>query len=192
MSDVFDVLATDHADAKRMLTALEDSPGQAAGATDAVLDARTLVAQWLVIDSSRHEAAEEQYFWPAVRKRVSGGDYLADEAIGQEIEAKEVLDKLNKLDARDAEFDELLGEFIPAARQHIEFEEVQVWPKLRAVLSAEEATELGSQVSKATEHGPTRPHPHAPANPAMLKTAGSAAAVIDQLRDILTVRGRTP
>lgn len=56
MSDVFDVLGTDHADVKRMLIALEDSPGQASGASEAVLDARRLVVQWLVIDSSRHEA----------------------------------------------------------------------------------------------------------------------------------------
>lgn len=190
-SDVFDVFAADHADVKRMLTALGDSPGQAAGASDSVLDARTLVAQWLVIDSSRHEAAEEQYFWPTVRKHVSDGNHLADEAISQENEAKGVLDKLNKLDARDAEFDKLLGEFIPAARQHIEFEEGQVWPKLRTALTAEEAAKLGGQVSKAMERGPTRPHPHTPANPAVLKTAGSVAAVIDRLRDAMTGRGRT-
>lgn len=190
MSDVFDVLATDHADVKRMLTALEDGPDRTAGASEEVLDARTLVAQSLVIDSSRHEAAEEQYFWPAVRKHVSGGDHLADEAIAQESEAKEVLDKLNKLDARDAEFDELLGEFIPAARHHIAFEEGQVWPKLRAALTDEDSAKLGRQVSKAKEHGPTRPHPHTPANPAVLKTAGSAAAVLDQLRDALTGRGK--
>jgi len=191
MSDVFEVLATDHADVKRMLTALEDGPDQAAGASEPVLDARTLVAQWLVIDSSRHEAAEEQYFWPTVRKYVDSGDHLADQAIGQESEAKEVLDKLNKLDARDANFDELLAEFIPAARKHIAFEEGKVWPQLRAVLTAEDSAELGKKVSKAKEHGPTRPHPHTPASPAVLKTAGSAAAVLDQLRDAISGRGKT-
>jgi hemerythrin-like domain-containing protein len=191
MSDVFEVLAADHADVKRMLTALEDGPDRTAGASDAVLDARTLVAQWLVIDSSRHETAEEQYFWPAVRKHIGGGDHLADKAIGQESEAKEVLDKLNKLDARDAKFDELLAEFIPAAREHIDFEEGEVWPKLRALLSAEDSAELGKKVSKAKEHGPTRPHPHTPASPAVLKTAGSAAAVLDQLRDAISGRGKT-
>ena len=191
MSDVFEVLAADHVDVKRMLTALEEGPDRAAGASDPVLDARTLVVQWLVIDSSRHEAAEEQYFWPTVRKHIDGGDHLADQAIGQESEAKEVLDKLNKLDARDAEFDELLAEFIPAARKHIAFEEGEVWPQLRAVLTAEESAELGEKVSKAKEHGPTRPHPHTPASPAVLKTAGSAAAVLDRLRDAISGRGKT-
>lgn len=151
-----------------------------------MLAAPTQVAQWLVIDSSRHEAAEEQYFWPAVRKHITNGDQLADEAISQESEEKEALDNLNKLEVSDAEFDELILRFIPAARQHIEFEEGQVWPKLRALLTTDQATELGAQVSKAKEHGPTRPRPHTPANPALLKTAGSVVAAIDQFRDVLT------
>jgi Hemerythrin HHE cation binding domain len=169
-----------------MLSALENRPRRAASASEAVLAARTQVAQWLVIDSSRREAAEEQYFWSAVRKHITNGDQLADEAISQESEKKEVLDKLNKLEASDAEFDELFLRFIPAARQHIEFEEGQVWPKLCALLTTDQATELGAQVSKAKEHGPTRPHQHTPANPALLKTAGSAVAAIDQFRDVLT------
>jgi hypothetical protein len=191
MSDVFEVLAADHAEVKLMLTALEDSTGQAAGTSDAVLSARTPIAQLLVIDSSKHEAAEEQYFWPAVRKHVGDGDSLADHAISQESEAKEVLNKLDKLDARDAEFDHLIGEFGPAAREHIQFEEGQVWPKLRAALTPEEAIELGEQVRKAKERGPTRPHPHTPADPAVLKTAGSVAAAIDRLRDAMSGRGKT-
>lgn len=191
MSDVFDVLAADHAEVKRMLAALEDSPGQAEGASETVLAARTQLVRRLVIDSSGHEAAEEEYFWPAVRKHVSDGDYLADKAIGQESEAKQVLNRLDKLEASDPEFDKLVAEFIPAAREHIQFEEGQVWSKLRPALTAQESSELGSQVAKAKEHGPTRPHPHTPANPAVLKTAGPAAAIIDQLRDAVSGRGKT-
>lgn len=191
MSDVFDILAADHAEVKRLLTALEDSQGRPADVSDAVLDARKRIAQQLVIDSSKHEAAEEQYFWPTVRKHLSDGGRLADYAISQENEAKDLLDKLDGLRASDPEFDKLIRTFIPAAREHIEFEEDRVWPKLRAVLTSEEATDLGKQVARAKEHGPTRPHPHTPANPTVLKTVGSAAAVVDRLRDAVTGRGKT-
>lgn len=190
MSDVFEVLAADHVEVKLMLAALEDSQGLAGDAGDTLLSAREQVAELLVIDSSRHEAAEEQYFWPVVRKHVSNGDKLADHAISQENEAKEVLDKLDGMRASNPQFDELIGTFIPAAREHIEFEEGQVWPELRAVLTPKEATQLGEQVAKAKERGPTRPHPHTPADPAVLKTVGSAAAVVDRLRDALTGRGK--
>jgi len=84
MPDAFEVLAEDHAEVKQMLNELESTPGHSAGATEAVLAARKRLAQRLVMASSRHEAAEEQYFWPTVRDRLGCGNQLADEAIGQE------------------------------------------------------------------------------------------------------------
>ena len=84
MPDAFEVLAEDHAEVKQMLNELESTPGHSAGATEAVLAARKRLAQRLVMESSRHEAAGEQYFWPAVRDRLGCGNQLAGEAIGQE------------------------------------------------------------------------------------------------------------
>ncbi|HEX3491841.1 MAG TPA: hemerythrin domain-containing protein [Streptosporangiaceae bacterium] len=191
MADAFDVLRADHAAVEQMLAALETSPGHSAGAGSTVLAARKEVAQRLVIDSSKHEAAEEQYFWPIVRKEVADGDQLADQAIAQEQEAKEVLARLDKLSSDNDEFDQLIGEFIPAARAHIEFEETRVWPALRDAISAAEAQELGTKLSQAKEHGPTRPHPHTPASPGVLKTAGPAVAAVDKLRDAVAGRGQS-
>lgn len=189
MPDVFDALGTDHAEVRQMLLALETSPGNADRAGQRVLAARYEVAQRLVIDSSRHEAAEEQYFWPAVRDKLGNGRSLADEAIAQEQKSKELLDRLEKLESADEEFDRLIAEVIPAARQHIEFEEGRVWPGLRVALSPAEAQELGDKVQKAKEHGPTRPHPRTPASPKLLKTLGPAIAVADKLRDAAAGRG---
>ena len=188
MPDVFEVLGEDHAEVKYMLTVLEETPGRSAGAAADVLDARKQLAEQLVIESSRHEAAEEQHFWPTVRERLGDGDRLADEAISQESEAKEVLAKIDKLEASDPEFDQLIGEFIPAARRHIEFEETRVWPGLRKVLSPDELQELGKKITKTKARGPTRPHPRTPPTPAALGTIGPAVALIDKLRDALTGR----
>lgn len=190
MADVFAVLGADHAEVKDMLAALENSPGNAEGAAEAVLSARKEVAEQLVIDSSKHEAAEEQYFWPAVRELVGEGDNLADEAIAQESKAKEALARIDKLDATDPDFDELISEFIPAARHHIAFEETRVWPSLRQALSPQQAEELGANIQKAKDKGPTRPHPHTPASPGVLKTAGPVVAAADKLRDAVSGRGR--
>jgi hemerythrin-like domain-containing protein len=193
MADVFEVLAADHAQVKDMLMALEESQGHttAGEAARVVQSARQEVAQLLIMNSSRHEAAEEQYFWPAVRDRLPDGKMLADEAISQESEAKNVLARLDKLTSGDDEFSTLIAEFIPAARAHIAFEETQVWPSLRAALSAAEAEELGEKIRKAEDKGPTRPHPHTPASPAVLKTAGPVVAALDRLRDAMTGRGRS-
>ena len=144
----------------------------------------------LIMAESRHEAVEEQYFWPAVRKTLSDGDRLADHAIEQETKAKHVLDKLDHLDADEPEFEELLARFIADGREHIRYEQEEVWPKLDAALDATAMHELGDKMAAAKKTAPTRPHPHTPPNEAVLKTAGPAVAGLDKLRDAATGRGK--
>jgi hemerythrin-like domain-containing protein len=188
MTDVFEVLGSDHADVKRMLDSLESSPDNSSGATEAVVAARKAVTERLIIDSSAHEAAEEQYFWPVVRERLPDGNRLAYEAIEQESVAKQTLNELGKLNGPEHEFDALVDTFIPSCRAHIEFEEARVWPGLRKILSPDESDELGKKITKAKERGPTRPHPRTPPTPAVLATLGPAVAVIDKLRDAVIGR----
>jgi hypothetical protein len=188
MPDVFEVLGRDHADTKQLLDALEASPGVAGGATERVVMARSDAVMRLVIDSSGHEAAEEQYFWPVVRNRLADGNELADRAIAQETHAKRVLARLDKTGGADPEFDDLVQSFIPECRAHIEFEETRVWPGLREALSPAEADELGEKITRFRKHGPTRPHPHTPPSPRVLATAGSVVAAVDRLRDAIDRR----
>jgi hemerythrin-like domain-containing protein len=189
MADAFEVLSADHSEVKQMMAELEAGPHRGTGATQAQLDGRSKVAQNLIIASSKHEAVEEQHFWPAVRDRVPDGDQLADHAIRQEGEAREVLARLDKLVPSDPEFEDLLAKFIPATREHISYEEKQVWPPLRQALSTAEAADLGEKLTDAKKTAPTRPHPHTPASPGVLKTAGLAIAATDKLRDAATGRG---
>jgi hypothetical protein len=144
MPDVFEVLRRDHEEIEHLLSALESGPTAAAGASPDQLAQRKLMTEALLIEESRHEVAERMLFWPTVRDSVPDGALIADHAIGQEEEARDVLDKLDKVDPDDPGFEALLGEFIVAGRDHIAYEERQVWPKLRAVLSTAEASELGS------------------------------------------------
>jgi hemerythrin superfamily protein len=189
MPSAFDVLASDHEQVKRLLSQFEAAPA-ASGVNDSLLEARKKMAETLVIEESKHEAAEEMYFWPAVRKFLPGGDELADKAIGQEQEGKRILAELDKLDADNPQFDMLVGEFIKAARDHIRFEETQVWPGLQAVMTETEAADLGDSLEQSKKTAPTRPHPHTPPSPGVLKTAGPAAAAADRARDAATGRGQ--
>ena len=172
-----------------MLAELDKGPTRATGASEDQLALRKKMTQELIIEESKHEALEEMYFWPAVREHLLAGDTLADEATGQEQEAKRVLADLDKLDASDADFEKLLAKFTMAARRHIEFEETRVWPGLRAALTAETAAELGTKIADGKSTAPTRPHPHTPPTPGALKTAGPVAAATDKVRDTITGRG---
>ena len=102
-----------------MLAELEKGPTKATGASEDQLALRKKMTEDLIIEESKHEALEEMYFWPAVREHLQAGDTLADEATGQEQEAKQVLAELDKLEAGDAEFEELLGKFtVDGPRAH--------------------------------------------------------------------------
>jgi hemerythrin superfamily protein len=151
MADVFEVLKTDHQEVKSMLDQLGGGDPQQ----------RQKLAERLVTEESKHEAAEQAWFWPAVRESVDGGDGLADTALHQEAEGAEVLGKLDKAKAGSAEFDELVSTFTKAALEHIAFEEDQVWPKLKSVLGTQTKNDLGAKVEQAKKTASTRPHPDA-------------------------------
>jgi hypothetical protein len=187
---VFDVLSKDHQQIKRMLAELETGPTAATGADVGQLTARKKMVEELIIEESKHEVVEEVYFWPAVRERHPSGDELADTAIGQEQEGKEVLDMLDKLAPGLPEFEDVLARFIKAGREHLFFEETSVWPGLAGALSAQEAADLGQKLEQGKSTAPTRPHPATPAHPGVLKGVGPAVAAADRLRDAVSGRGQ--
>ncbi|WP_433634665.1 hemerythrin domain-containing protein [Nocardia sp. CA-120079] len=78
--DALTFLRNDHESVLGMIELLERGSG------DGEIETRTRsdLATSLVIAASQHEAVEEQFFWPAVRRTLAEGDKLADTAIQQE------------------------------------------------------------------------------------------------------------
>jgi hypothetical protein len=74
MSDVFEVLKQDHEQVKAMLAQLEAGPTVRSGASQDQFDERKKLTGQVIIEESRHEAVEEQYFWPAVRDQGAEGE----------------------------------------------------------------------------------------------------------------------
>jgi Hemerythrin HHE cation binding domain len=163
MEDVFDVLAEDHEEIRQALDELEKGPTAATGATEDQLMLRKIMTEELIIETSKHEEIELTWLWPAVRAHVPGGDRLADRGICAELEITALLAELDKLDASQPEFEDLLSLFTQAGREHFDFEERQVWPRLRSALVPRDAGELGRKVLLARQAGPARPGPHASA-----------------------------
>jgi hemerythrin superfamily protein len=190
MRNVFEVLRKDHEEVKRALDELEHGPTAETGANTDQLMVREKLVEELTIEESKHEAVEEEYFWPAVRDRLADGDTLADHAIEQEQAAKFVLDDLIGRKPDDPKFEELVGQFIADGREHIAYEETSVWPEMKHALNAEEAEELGRKIEEGKKLAPTRPHPHTPPKPGILKAAGPAVAAADRARDAVTGRGQ--
>jgi hypothetical protein len=189
MSDVFQVLKADHEAVEAVLGLLE--AGRPSSEADPPwLLARKKLVERLIIEQSKHEAVEEEFFWPAVREHVDGGDALADEAVEQEQRAKEVLALLDGLEADDERFEESLAAYVRDARAHMAFEETRVWPRLRRALSGEHAAKLGTGLMAGKTLAPTHPHPNIAPEPGILKASGPMTAAADRIKDAATGRGR--
>jgi len=130
---------------------------------------RKIMTEELIIEEAKHEEIELTCVWPAVRGHVPGGDQLADRAICAELEIVALLAELDQLDVCQPEFERVLGAFTQAAREHFDFEERLVWPRLHAAfnsgaLSAKAAGQLGLKILQARQAVPVPPFPRASAS----------------------------
>lgn len=189
MTDAIAYLTHDHNEVKDILSRLESLPSAATGATPDQLDARKELVEQLVIELSKHEAVEEEYFWPTVRESLGSGDAMADRALQQEQEGKEALDRLRKLSPDNLDFEQLLTKTGQDILDHIRTEE-EVFAALQQAVSGQQLDELGDKLEKAKKAAPTRPHPNAPNSATGVKLAGAVAAPIDKVRDATSDRGK--
>ncbi|MFC4586323.1 hemerythrin domain-containing protein [Sphaerisporangium corydalis] len=190
MANVFEVLRRDHDEVRHLLAEIEAGAPLVGVSESERLVVRKRQVDRLITEESKHEALEEEYFWPAVRELVSGGRELADKAIRQERRAKFLLEDLIGYDPSKLRYEEMLDCFIDEAREHFAFEEEQVWPELRLVLTPERAEELGTKIDRARRMAPTRPHPHTPPHPGLLKATSPFVGTADRIRDLVSGRGR--
>jgi Hemerythrin HHE cation binding domain len=180
--DALVVLTRDHNQVKALQEQLETLPSHATGGSAAQMSRRKSLVDMMTVKLSQHEAVEEEYFWPAVRKVMPDGDRWADEAIEQEQQGQDTLTALGKLEPDTDEFDELVEKLVLLLRKHVAYEET-LFLQLKSVMPDDERRELGEKLLTAKKLAPTRPHPHTPAKPAVLKTVGAAAAAVDKVRD---------
>lgn len=131
MPDVFEGLGAAHREMELMLYLI-------GGAAEPAAELRERGGS-LAGAVARYEAAEEQYSWPAVRRKPPHGDPFAAGGAGQETGAREMLTGPDGPAPGDPLFIPLMARFSRAARAHIACEEQQVRPGLRTALPAGEA-----------------------------------------------------
>lgn len=185
--DAISFLRTDHEKVLAMLDELERGP--VATTPEALAERKRLVTE-LVMAESAHEAVEEEFFWPSVQHWLDEGRALAAPALQQEQDAKYVLQRLEEMDAGETGFEALVSRITADGRAHIAYEEREVWPVVQEQMSPTELQSVGKKMEAAKTLAPTRPHPHTPPKPVVLKGAGPIVAGIDKLRDKATGRGQ--
>jgi hemerythrin superfamily protein len=148
------------------------------------------LARQLVRLQSAHEFAEERVILPLVRRHCPEGDELAGNLLEQESKLKRALNELYHLTAGTTEFEECVNTVASENRNHLVYEQNQLWPRLDDALSDQQLTQAARRWVVVRRGAPTRPHPHIPVRPWVLSTAGRVVSARDRAADAM--RGRKP
>jgi hemerythrin superfamily protein len=177
--DVVDVLTADH---HEVLQLVEQIPGTQGGGP------RRDLADTVIAELVRHSVAEEMYVYPAMRQHLPDGDAAVEHDIQEHQQLEEAMRDLEHLDDVDSRFLETLARLESVLRDHVQDEEEEQFPELRARVPHEQLVEMAQKVLRAKQIAPTRPHPHSPHSQLFHKLAGPGVGLVDRLRDHLSGR----
>ncbi|MFG1801757.1 hemerythrin domain-containing protein [Micromonospora carbonacea] len=144
--DVVDVLVAGHREVEAIFVELEGRQGAP--------EHRRQLADVVIAELVRHSVAEEQYVYPAARRALPDGDQLAEHEIAEHAEAERTMKELESVDPSEARFEPLLAHLTKAIRHHVQEEESDLFPRLRAAMAREELVELAGKGAGRQADGP--------------------------------------
>jgi len=177
--DVVDVLSADHQEFVDLVASIRQTD-------DA--DERRDLTDVLISELVRHSVAEEMFVYPAMKEHLPDGEAAVQHDVEEHKELEKLMKSLEGLEVGDPRFDEALLELETVLTDHVQDEETEQFPRLRASIPRERMVELAGKVELAKKAAPTRPHPAAPNNQLFHKMVGPGVGMVDRLRDALTGR----
>ena len=135
----------------------------------------------IIEELSVHAAIEEQVFYPVARAAVPDTETIALESLEEHHIVKWLLSELEEMDPAHERFDAKVTVLIENVRHHVEEEENDFFPKVRAHLGRSELAEMGETMANAKTTAPTRPHPRMPDSGPANAVAGAITGVVDRV-----------
>jgi iron-sulfur cluster repair protein YtfE (RIC family) len=135
--DVIQLLETDHREVEDLFAKAESTTGAA----------KQQVVTKIASELTLHAAVEEEVVYPAMRE--AGLNDIVDEAEQEHGKLKDLVAQLEAMDATTDEVDAVLAELKADVQHHVEEEESEGFPKLRAAVESAELESLGTAVEEA-------------------------------------------
>jgi iron-sulfur cluster repair protein YtfE (RIC family) len=173
-NDVVDLLLHQHREIHRLFGEVEAAKG------DRRAEAFYRLRRYLAV----HETAEEEVVHPFARRAIDDGGQLVEDRLEEEKQAKETLQRLERLDPALPEFTVVLGELRTAVLEHSQHEENEEFPLIRAEGTAQQMRGMATAVKAAEALAPTHPHPGVESPTANVLT-GPFAVMMDRARDVI-------
>jgi hemerythrin-like domain-containing protein len=175
--DAITMLKEDHQAVERLFKRFEK-------AGDRAFAEKRKLADQIVEALSRHAAVEEQVFYPVARATVPGTEDVVLESLEEHHIVRWVLAELDGMDPAEERFDAKMTVLMENVRHHIDEEEHEFFPKVRAELDRTTLAELGRALEAAKELAPSHPHPRSPDTPPGNLAAG--VGMVDRITDTVS------
>ena len=174
--DAITLLRTDHQAVERLFEQFEKAGDRA------FVEKRRIVDR-IVEELSIHAAVEEQIFYPAARANVPDTEDIALESLEEHHIVKWLLSELDGLDPEHERFQAKVTVLIENVRHHVEEEQSDFFPKVRAAMSRTALADLGDALATAKKTAPTHPHPRSADTPPGNSVAATIAGIVDRVGD---------
>ena len=150
--DAISLLKADHKAVAKLFR--EYKAAKRAGRAD-----RTKIVDRVIKELSIHAAIEEQVFYPAVRAEVPKLEDDVLESLEEHHVLKWTLEELSAIGADDERYDAKVTVMMEQVRHHVEEEEHDWFPKVRAALDRSRLQQLGGELARAKKRAPRTPDP---------------------------------
>jgi hemerythrin superfamily protein len=132
---------------------------------EAYVEKRQIVDQ-IIEELSVHAHIEEEIFYPEARKAVPETEDHVLESLEEHHVVKWVLEELRDMDPKEERFDAKVTVLIENVRHHVEEEEQEWFPEVRAAMGRKQLADLGERMEKAKSRVARTPQPTAQDEPA--------------------------
>lgn len=134
-----------------------------------------------------HAAIEEMILYPAVSKLTKDGSHMAALSRDQHQDQKGLLDSIERCEEINY-LNDLMKELEKDTIEHTTYEESEVFPRLKALLSADEQNNLFDALVSHRRLAPTHAHPYLPDHPPYNMIAGPIVGAVDRARDAIAAK----
>jgi hypothetical protein len=136
--DLVDVLTAAHRAVESLFADVETT-------SDRQLRRQALIAALAAL--RRHSTMEKLFLYPATRQHLPAGEVLAAHEQREHEAADEKMNRLARLDDTDPEYEPLVTSLFSDIRVHVNEEETELFPRLRAACDPETLRRLGSDAA---------------------------------------------
>jgi hemerythrin superfamily protein len=136
--DAVSLLEEDHMEVRALFTKFQEYVGKSG-------DEKEKCIQDICVELTVHTVAEEDVFYPAIRRLVDGMDDLVEESLDEHAGVKDLIEEIQTMGMDDG-LDERMADLADMVEDHVQKEEEEMFPKVRE--SGIDLFALGKQLAK--------------------------------------------